>query len=44
MLDALIPACEAGLENANESLKEMASKMAEAALKGAESTAQMKSA
>lgn len=44
MLDALIPACEAGAANSTASAKELATQMSEAATKGAEATAQMKSA
>ena len=44
MLDALIPACEAGAANSTASAKDLATQMSEAATKGAEATAQMKSA
>lgn len=44
MLDALIPACEAGVANSSASAAEIAKLMAEAATKGATDTAQMKKA
>ena len=44
MLDALIPACEVALANPQGSGHEIAKAMAEAATKGAEETANMKTA
>lgn len=44
MLDALIPACEAGVANAGTSAADVAKAMAQAAKEGAEATAQMKKA
>lgn len=44
MLDALIPACEAGAANSEASAGEMAKHMSQAATKGAEETAKMASA